>query len=174
MTAEATTSNTIDDHLSDRALHNADHAVIEIFQMMFGLSIEVDETEGEDLSQVSSCAGELGARTAIVGLSGALRGICQIRVSSIAAAEVASAMLGSPVDVHDPSVNDALGELCNMMAGGWKNSFPQLAADCVLSPPTVISGGDYRVHLRSHSPPLIRAYRFGAHRLCLMFYREGL
>jgi len=33
-------------------------------------------------------------------------------MSSRAAAEIAAAMLGAPVDIHDPAVNDALGELC--------------------------------------------------------------
>jgi chemotaxis protein CheX len=162
MTAQATGSSTaVDDPLSDRALHNADAAVVEIFGMMFGLVIEVDPATDLDLPPVSSRSEALGARTAIIGLSGALRGICQIRMSSRAAAEVAAAMLSSPVDIHDPAANDALGELCNMMTGGWKNSFPQLACDCVLSPPTVISGGDYTVHSRSHAAPLVRTYREG-------------
>ena len=60
----------------------------------------------------------------------------------------------------DDSINDALGELCNMLAGGWKNEVPGLSSECALSPPTVISGRDYKVHLSKPSVKLSRIYQF--------------
>lgn len=40
-------------------------------------------------------------------------------------------------------MRDALGELCNMVAGNFKARVSNLADSCMLSVPTVITGGDY-------------------------------
>jgi chemotaxis protein CheX len=152
-----------EEFLCGENLNRADVTVTEIFRMMFGFETEVDETP-------SSCptSPETDERTAIVGFSGAMRGSCQVRISSRAAQAIASAMLGgTPIDESDDSVNDALGELCNMLAGGWKNCIPGLSSECALSPPTVISGRNYRVHMSKPSVKLSRTYRFAGHALHL-------
>jgi len=41
------------------------------------------------------------------------------------------------------SARDALGELCNMVAGNFKAKVSSLADACMLSVPTVIAGEDY-------------------------------
>jgi len=40
-------------------------------------------------------------------------------------------------------VGDALGELCNMVAGNFKSKITSLADHCMMSVPTVIWGEDY-------------------------------
>lgn len=146
----------------------ADSTVKEIFDMMFGLDICVI-----DLPPDSNRATELDERTAIVGFSGSLRGSCQLRLSRDAAQSIASAMLGETTTaVSDESLNDALGELCNMLAGGWKNGIADLASACALSSPTIVSGFDYKIHMVKPSSRLSRTYRFGSHMLHLTFYRE--
>ena len=70
---------------------------------------------------------------------------------------------GLSLEDDEDSMNDALGELCNMFAGGWKNSMPALCSECALSPPTVISGNDYKVHVRKPAVELSRSYKFGDH-----------
>ena len=142
----------------------------EIFKMMFDFDIKA-----MDLPSDACPPPVLDERTAIVkqSFSGAMRGSCQIRISVLAAKSIASAMLGGvPID-DDDSINDALGELCNMLAGGWKNGVPSLSSACALSPPTVISGHDYKVHMSKPSSKLSRRYRFGAHALHLTLYREN-
>jgi chemotaxis protein CheX len=44
--------------------------------------------------------------------------------------------------------SDALGEVCNMVAGNFKNKISGLGDGCMLSPPSVITGEDYVVHTR--------------------------
>ena len=113
-------------------------------------------------------------RTAIVGFSGPMRGSCRIHLTLLAAVAIASAMLGGvPVGSDDECVNDAIGELCNMFAGGWKNSIPALSSECSLSPPTVISGNDYKVHFRKPFLEIGRTYQFGSHLLHLILQCEG-
>jgi chemotaxis protein CheX len=159
-----------EDFLSTGNLDRADSTVTEIFKMMFGFDIKPAELS---IPEVLICG--LNERTAVVGFSGAVRGSCQIRMTSQAATSIASAMLGgAPIGEDDDSVNDALGELCNMLAGGWKNGTPGLASECVLSPPTVISGRDYKVHMSKPSLQVTRRYQFDIHALHLTLCLEDI
>jgi chemotaxis protein CheX len=167
--------NAIDPHPADSVefgssenLKRLDTTVIEIFDMMFGLSIAVDP--GGPLPPQPN---DVDERTAIVGFSGSMRGSCLIRTKDGAATAIASAMLGeAPLDGDDESINDALGELCNMLAGGWKNRIPDLASDCSLSPPTIVVGHNYKIQMSKPSSRLCRTYTFGDHTLDLTLYRE--
>jgi chemotaxis protein CheX len=157
-----------EDFLSAGNLGRADSTVTEVFKLMFDFDIKAAEFSSPD-----PFASGLDERTAVVGFSGAVRGSCQIRMTSLAATSIASAMLGgAPISEDDDSVNDALGELCNMLAGGWKNSTPGLSAECVLSPPTVISGRNYKVHTSKPSLKVSRRYRFDIHALDLTIFLE--
>jgi chemotaxis protein CheX len=162
------TPSCVEEFASDENLSRVDSAVKEIFDMMFGLGIVANphcafprQAHGPD------------ERTAIVGFSGSMRGSCQIRISRSAAELIASSMLGGiSIDGNDESINDALGELCNMLAGGWKNGIPNLSSECSLSPPTIIAGLDYKIQMSKPSAKLCRTYNFGEHTLDLTLYRE--
>jgi chemotaxis protein CheX len=146
----------------------ADVTVIEIFKLMFGYEIQTVD----DCNPAPPISAQ-DERTAIVGFSGSMRGSCQIRMSTCAARSIDIAMLGgAPIDEDDDSINDALGELCNMLAGGWKNGIQGLSSACALSPPTVISGSNYKVHMTKPSVKLSRTYQFDVHTLYLTLCRE--
>ncbi len=158
----------IGDFLAHETLELADATVIEIFKLMFGYGVSVAELPHPSLVQSG-----LDERTAIVGFSGSMRGSCQVRMSTCAARSIAEAMLGGPIDeADDDSINDALGELCNMLAGGWKNGVRGLSSECNLSPPTVVSGHNYRVHVSKPCMVLTSIYRFDVHTLHLTLCRE--
>jgi len=86
--------------------------------------------------------------TAMVGLAGALCGVLSIRCSAASAAGIASKMLGEPVESTNSTdqLCDALGEICNMVAGNFKARIEGLQEKCMLSVPTVITGQDYSLH----------------------------
>ncbi len=109
----------------------------EVFELMLGSNLEVvkeDETLGRtDL-------------TGMVGLAGQLCGVLSIRCTSKTAAHIATKMTGGEVSKSDPSVRDALGEVCNMVAGNFKSKLPELSDGCLLSVPTIITGVDYHLH----------------------------
>ncbi|MFZ0523986.1 MAG: chemotaxis protein CheX [Candidatus Acidiferrales bacterium] len=112
-------------------------ATIEVFEMMAGARLSAPFTPpGEDAR---------GEKTAMVGLAGALCGMVTIRCSSATAAKFAARMLGDDATSNSTTVSDALGELCNMVAGNFKAKVQLLAERCVLSVPTVISGEDYEM-----------------------------
>ena len=92
--------------------------------------------------------------TAMVGLAGQLCGVLSVRCGGKAAALMTSKMLGVPLDKVGPDVSDALGEVCNMVAGNFKNKIAGLAEGCMLSPPTVVTGSDYSLHSLAESPGL--------------------
>ena len=83
--------------------------------------------------------------TGVVGIAGAVRANFIVRCSASTACRLASQMLGIPLD--DPGAEkascDALGEICNVLAGDFKSRIGYGFA-CMLSVPTVIRGADYR------------------------------
>jgi len=83
--------------------------------------------------------------TAMVGLAGALCGVVTVCCDAKTARQIAQFMLAEAADSEE-QVGDALGEICNMVAGNFKNKLAGTDERCMLSVPTVISGGEYRFH----------------------------
>jgi chemotaxis protein CheX len=109
-------------------------ASLEVFEMMLGTRFEVNPSPGD---------GPKGEQTAMVGMAGALCGMTTIQCSKALATKCASLMLGGDAAENPSTANDALGELCNMVAGNFKAKINTLADHCMLSVPTVISGQNY-------------------------------
>jgi len=111
-------------------------AAIEVFEMMASVRPELNSAStGEPTGEV----------TAMVGLAGALCGMTTLRCTKTTAARFAALMLGEAAASDPSSSGDALGELCNMVAGNFKAKISTLADHCMLSVPTVITGADYSV-----------------------------
>lgn len=77
-----------------------------------------------------------------------------VRCDGMSATLMASKMLGVEPDKVGGEISDALGEICNMVAGNFKNKIPGLGDGCMLSPPTVITGNDYSLRSLADSPAL--------------------
>jgi chemotaxis protein CheX len=109
----------------------------EVFELMLGCPLDTPTDpppeEGLDI-------------TSMVGLAGQLCGILSLRCSARSAARMASRMLGVDVEKAGPEMWDAVGEICNMVAGNFKNKISGMGDGCMLSVPTVITGADYSVH----------------------------
>jgi len=119
-------------------------AAREVFELMLGCKLTVDDTTTEGTLDV----------TAMVGLAGKLCGVLNVRCDGKAAALMTSKMLGVDLDKVGPDISDALGEICNMVAGNFKNKISGLGDGCMLSPPTVITGSDYSMYSLADSPGL--------------------
>jgi len=89
--------------------------------------------------------------TAMVGLAGMLCGVVTFSCDEQSAIQIASKMLGTHLDEADERAGDAVGEICNMIAGSFKHKINGLSDHCWLSPPTVVTGTDYRVHRQADS-----------------------
>ena len=119
-------------------------ATREVFELMLGCQLALNATAEEPKPEV----------TAMVGLAGMLCGVLSVRCDGKAAALMTSKMLGVELDKVGAEVSDALGEVCNMVAGNFKNKIAGLAEGCLLSPPTVVTGSDYSLHSLAESPGL--------------------
>ena len=114
-------------------VNRLDSAVSEVFEMMMERSC--DPTDGD----VTIVDGKVIAR---IQFTGALSGECLLYASPATAAVTAEALLGSASSQGcDPMADDAIGELCNMIAGGWKNKLEHPQDSCKISVPAVTREG---------------------------------
>ncbi len=116
----------------------------EVFEVMLGCH----------LTAAGPSTGESLNITAMVGLAGKLCGVMNIHCSGTSAAIMASKMLGVDPDKVGSELADAMGEICNMVAGNFKNKISGLSDGCLLSTPTVITGSDYNLHSPADSETL--------------------
>lgn len=133
---------------------NLDASVEEVFRLMLGVACV------RQAQSPRSNATDDESVTAVVGFGGHLSGACVFRCSARAAVILAGRMTGMEFTGIDSTVKDGIGELCNMLAGAWKGKVPELAANCGLSVPAVITGRDYNLHVQSPEFQLHHAYLF--------------
>jgi len=113
-------------------------AIEEVFEIMLGCRVEP--------SGKAAPASTMTGFTAMVGLAGALCGIIALSCDQKTASAMAKSMLGPEIADSEEQVSDALGEICNMIAGNFKNKLAGADGRCLLSVPTVIKGDEYSFH----------------------------
>jgi OmpA family/Chemotaxis phosphatase CheX len=119
-------------------------AVEEVFEIMLGCRVrplpKADHPPEEEF-------------TAMVGLAGAICGILTVSCDGKNAAEMARCMLGAPAESED-QVADALGEICNMVAGNFESGSAQMksasqgAMDLIAN---LLRQRDYRLRIEGHT-----------------------
>lgn len=144
---------------------NLDASVKEVFSTMLGAGCELVDGELEHETETVS---------AVVGFGGLLSGACVFRAGGSTARLIAERMTGVRYDTLDDTVKDAIGEICNMLAGAWKGRVPELAAQCGLSVPAVITGRDYRLHVNAPEFRFQRTYGFDGARFEVTIVCDGL
>jgi CheY-specific phosphatase CheX len=111
---------------------------MEVFSIMVGVNASIGPG---DQARVAPQV------TGMIRIAGAMRANFILECSSAAAVRLASQMLGISAD--DPNSQkaacDALGEVCNVVAGYFKAKVG-LGDACKLSVPTIIMGSDYQFH----------------------------
>ena len=144
---------------------NLDASVEEVFQLMLGVDCR---------RALEPCEQEPESVTAVVGFGGLLSGACVFTTGGKAALKIAACMTGMEFTEIDDTVKDGIGEICNMLAGSWKGKVPELAANCGLSVPAVITGRDYRLHVQAPEFQLHHLYRFGESGFAVTIVCDGL
>ena len=130
---------------------NLDASVEEVFHLMLGVDCR---------REPAPAVIEPESVTAVVGFGGLLSGACVFKSGSTAAMKIAAHMTGMEFEEVDDTVKDGIGEICNMLAGAWKGKVPDLAANCGLSIPAVITGRDYNLHVQAPEFKLHHTYKF--------------
>jgi chemotaxis protein CheX len=144
-------------------LTHLDNTVEEVFSMMMGISCAASDVPLDQTSEI----------TAIVGLAGSLSGAYVVNFTDEAALRITGALMGMPATEIDDMVKDSVGELCNMLAGGWKGRFPELASRCLLSVPMVAIGKDCMVHMKEPLIRIERSYLFESHTMTVSILCES-
>ncbi len=90
--------------------------------------------------------------SAIIGITGSATGTVVVSLSAEAAFAALERMVGVKPDTIDGDVLDAVGEVCNMIAGGAKSKLDshQLA----ISIPNMVSGPGHQIHYPSNVQPI--------------------
>ena len=148
---------------------NLDASVDEVFRLMLG--VDCARIPDEPNMRIAPDAESV---TAVVGFGGLLSGACVARMSAPAAIRIAEAMTGMSFTEVDDTVKDGIGEICNMLAGAWKGKVPELAANCGLSVPAVITGRDYNLHVQAPEFQLVHAFCFAGHCFWVTIVCDGL
>jgi len=112
-----------------------DRSAREVFAAILGIHLEVASQEPASFEF-----------TATVGFAGDLRGVISLSCNRSTAMSMTESMLKSDYTASEDQIWDALGEICNVLAGRFKNGPPRLANNCILSVPTVITGSNYQQH----------------------------
>ncbi len=90
-------------------------AAREVFELMLGCTLGMQDTPEAALGF-----------TSMVGLAGKLCGVLSLHCDGKSAAVITSKMLGIEVKAVGEGTSDALGEICNMVAGNFKNKISGL------------------------------------------------
>jgi chemotaxis protein CheX len=112
----------------------------EVFSTMLSLpaAVHANAVPSSPSERVTSSVGFVGETVA---------GAVYLHVPSPLAARIAGAMLGlPPTEIPaDPDVNDVMGEVANMLAGGLKSWLCDQGATCALSTPAIIRGCSFKI-----------------------------
>jgi chemotaxis protein CheX len=111
-------------------------SVKEVFSKMVGAEILVPEQANPPV---------ITEVTGMVGLAGEICGVLSVRCGKNCASKIASRMSAVSVAEADSHMSDAIGEICNMVAGNFKAKLHGVQDKCMLSVPTIITGGDYQL-----------------------------
>jgi chemotaxis protein CheX len=128
-----------------------DRATAEVFGTMMGVAcVPAEKGAVEERETIS----------AVIGLAGAMSGSMVLHSGTAAALRIAEMLAGVAPEGVDAMVRDAIGEVCNMLAGAWKGFDPVLSSGCLLSTPTVVAGSSYEMFSERAPFRLERSYRF--------------
>jgi len=111
-----------------------DETVAETFTAMLGLGCIPSQTSD---AQPDSPLRNISAR---IEFSGAIKGACDVAMSNADALKIAAIFLAGAAD--DAMAADTVGELCNVLAGGWKRRLNPPASGAGLSVPAIVRDKD--------------------------------
>lgn len=128
-----------------------DDAVKEVFENMLERSCAAVDEDSRPPADIS----------AIITLSGTLDALCVVEFPVSSAEKLTSAFLGSETGWDDTMVADSVGELCNMIAGGWKKRLGATAWGADLSTPSICRNCPHNSDCNSQDGIRVRrAYAF--------------
>ncbi len=96
--------------------------------------------------------------TGTIGLAGTRKAVLAIHFPSTVAANVTASFLGMEADEVADDVDDAIGEVANMLGGSIKGFLDEKGSDIELSLPSIIRGSSYTLNIKGSSDRLFFAF----------------
>jgi chemotaxis protein CheX len=112
-------------------------SAIEIFSTMVMLEISVN---GDPMSKLPPLTESISG---VIGLAGTHKGVLAIHIPDKVAMAITASFLGVVIDEINEDVEDAVGELANMLGGNVKSILSENGRDIDLSLPSTIRGQQY-------------------------------
>lgn len=134
-------------------------ATKEVFSTMVMMEVTGDFPLKEPVSRFKCSI------TGMVGFAGTYSGVISIHCPVQLALKITSNMLGIDCDEVNEDLNDAIGEIANMLGGSVKQVLSKGGLDVKLSIPTVISGEDYTVNSLSDNDCVVVPFTVEEHTL---------
>lgn len=129
--------------------------VNEVFHGMAGMTVTPERCVTESVLDVAG----------VVSMSGGRQAAVIVRVSRSFAMLAASGLLQESIKEWGPMVEDAMGEVTNILAGNLKR---HIASGLTLSPPAVVYGQDFSVRLPGLMPMQAMDFQHMGHPLRLI------
>lgn len=137
-------------HLSEETITKN---IVEITNKVFSTMVMLDVKD--DLPLKEPVTHFKATVTSMVGLAGIYTGLVSVHCPLTLSLKIASNMLGMDVTEICDDVNDAMGEIANMLGGDIKHILSKGGMDINLSIPTVIYGEEYTLDFTSDKNCLI-------------------
>ena len=113
-------------------------ATLEVFTSMIFLEIAPESVaEGEVIPIEANLI-------SLIGLAGGLKGVLALQCPAEVATGITAAMLGMDVDELGEDSKDAIGEIANMVAGGFKAALAEHGRNIELAIPIAVIGSSFR------------------------------
>lgn len=129
-------------------------AVREVFDTMLNLRLETVEFNENALSGGTHIA-------SAVGFIGRLTGVVYIYSDEAFAKHITGALLGlSQSEIEsDEMVNDAMGEISNMVVGQIKSRLSDRGLPCTLTIPSIVRGSNFTIEAISSTVRRVSCFR---------------
>jgi chemotaxis protein CheX len=104
-----------------------------------------------------------------VGFIGHLSGVVYVYASAHFAREITSALLGLPETDTPPDemVNDAIGELTNMIVGHIKSRLADRGMPCALTIPSIVRGSHFTIEAVTSTTRRLCAFSCRGHQMAI-------
>ena len=114
--------------------------VIEFFDTMLSMELELVDKSDLESDGVPKHVGT-------VNFAGDVNGSLHLKVNGPFAYVITSNMVGIPLDEieDEDDVKDVIGEMTNIIAGNLKTAFCDSGLECVISPPSITAGKNFKI-----------------------------
>ncbi len=96
-----------------------------------------------------------GDISGIIGLAGSVKGSLALSFQEECILEIVSGMLGEPITELNAEINDAVGEITNMVSGAARKNMEAVGYTILSALPTVISGRNHNISHVMGGPSII-------------------